>query len=201
MAATLTNAGLTSYHAVHSGLEAQPHARFALVIGIGGLGHLAVQELVAESEAHIIAVDVDPAKLELARRLGARDAYLSDAGTAEAISTLVDGRQIDLVIDFVGAQATVDLAAALTAPGGSIITVGLASGTLAMTAGLGAAVAPDVDVRHVSVGGRDDLAGVLALARAGALTVEVEEISLAEASDAIERLDHGGANGRIVVTS
>ena len=71
VAAPLTDAGLTPYHAIKSVLPTlTPHST-VLMIGIGGLGHMAVQILRALSASRIVAADIDEAKLEFARRHGA----------------------------------------------------------------------------------------------------------------------------------
>ena len=78
-AAPLTDAALTSYHAAKLSLPQLRPGTTALVLGVGGLGHMAVQVLKAISPARIVAVDVRDAALELARAAGA-DAVLSADG-------------------------------------------------------------------------------------------------------------------------
>ena len=78
-AAPLTDAALTSYHAAKLSLPQLRPGSTALVLGVGGLGHMAIQILKAISPARIVAVDVRSAALELARAAGA-DAVLSADG-------------------------------------------------------------------------------------------------------------------------
>ncbi|MGH9593105.1 MAG: alcohol dehydrogenase catalytic domain-containing protein, partial [Bryobacteraceae bacterium] len=80
-AAPLFCAGVTVYRALRNA-EVKPGQRVA-VFGIGGLGHLAVQAAVAMG-AEVTAVDVDDAKLELARRSGARTIIQSPPKNAAA---------------------------------------------------------------------------------------------------------------------
>src|SRR5687767_331473 len=70
-AAPLGDAALTPYHAIKRALPALHGGSTAVVIGVGGLGHLAVQLLRALAPVHIVAADVDAAKLGQARSLGA----------------------------------------------------------------------------------------------------------------------------------
>ena len=56
-AAPLTDAGLTPYHAVRRSREKLGPTSTAVVIGVGGLGHMAVQILKATTAARIIAID------------------------------------------------------------------------------------------------------------------------------------------------
>src|SRR4051794_1550692 len=109
-AAPLTDAGMTALHAVERGRAWLGRDRVAVVVGIGGLGHLAVQVIAATAGARTIAVDVDERRLELARRLGAAVGVRADAAAAEGILAANGGRPVDVVFDFVGAQDTLDVA-------------------------------------------------------------------------------------------
>ena len=57
------------------------------MIGIGGLGHLAVQILRAITPATVVAVDTKPAALHLASSLGAHHTVEAGADTARRSST------------------------------------------------------------------------------------------------------------------
>src|SRR5512144_2727905 len=70
-AAPLTDAALTPYHALKLALPKLTPGTTVLVIGVGGLGHMAVQLVRALTPSNIIAVDVDQKKLAHARELGA----------------------------------------------------------------------------------------------------------------------------------
>src|SRR5450759_3650305 len=74
LAAPLTDAGLTPYHAVRRSWPKLAPGTSAVVIGVGGLGHLGVQILKATTAATVIAVDTRPEALALgaavARPLG-----------------------------------------------------------------------------------------------------------------------------------
>src|SRR5690606_21153569 len=78
-AAPLTDAGLTPYHAISLSRSRIAASSTVVVIGIGGLGHLAVQILRATSGATIVALDTDDGRLELATALGAHRTLMSDA--------------------------------------------------------------------------------------------------------------------------
>src|ERR1700684_4232290 len=71
-AAPLTDAALTSYHAVKRSIHLLGPGSTAVVIGAGGLGQMAIQVLKAlTSAAVVVAVDTSPAKLETAKKMGA----------------------------------------------------------------------------------------------------------------------------------
>src|SRR3954467_7275785 len=69
-AAPLADAGLTPYHAIRRALPLAPGAG-VVVIGVGGLGHMAVQILRALTACRIVAIDRRPAALEAAAGAGA----------------------------------------------------------------------------------------------------------------------------------
>ncbi|WP_327666549.1 NAD(P)-dependent alcohol dehydrogenase [Streptomyces sp. NBC_00485] len=136
-AAPLTDAGLTPYHAIRKSLPKLVPGSTAVVIGVGGLGHLAVQLLRALTPARVVALDVSKEKLELARTVGAHETLLSDGAAAARVRELTGGTGADVVLDFVGAEATLAVAAASVAVAGDVTIVGIGGGTLAVGFGGG----------------------------------------------------------------
>jgi propanol-preferring alcohol dehydrogenase len=113
----LTDAGLTPYHAIKPSLPKLLPGTAAVVIGAGGLGHMAIQMLRALTPATVIALDIGEDKLAFAREMGAHHALRSDASATEAVRDLTNGRGAAVVFDFVSAQATADLAATMVHSG------------------------------------------------------------------------------------
>ena len=111
-AAPLTDAGLTPYHAVRRSWPKMTPDASVVVIGVGGLGHLAVQIVKATTSATVIAVDTKPSALDLAKTVGADHCVLSDAFSVDAVRDLTSGHGADVVLDFVGADATLKMACA-----------------------------------------------------------------------------------------
>lgn len=199
-AAPLADAGLTPYHAIASELHRLVPGSTAVAIGIGGLGHMGVQLLEALTPATLIAVDVDPAKLEIARRLGAEHTLLADDQAAAAVLGLTDGAGADAVFDFVGLDATIALAVATAAATGAIRLVGLGGGNLTYPASGAAFTVPwGVSVTRAYGGTRRDMAEVLALAHAGRIHVEVEQHPLDDGVAVFDRLEQGLVQGRAVL--
>ncbi|WP_093715410.1 NAD(P)-dependent alcohol dehydrogenase [Actinacidiphila alni] len=195
-AVPLTDAGLTPYHAIKMSLPKLVPGSSAVVIGTGGLGHVAVQLLRALSPARVIALDVSDEKLELARRVGAHETVLSDADAADRVRALTDGVGAQVVLDFVGAPPTVATATACAAVEGDVTIVGIGGGSAAVGFGT---IAFDAAVRAPYWGTRAELIEVLDLARAGAVDVHVETYSLDDAPLAYERLRAGRITGRAVI--
>ena len=82
-AAPLTDAALTPYHAIKRSLDRLVPGSTALVIGAGGLGHMAIQILDAMTPAQIIAVDQSPDALRLATDVGAAHGVLTGDTAAD----------------------------------------------------------------------------------------------------------------------
>ncbi|GAA4102727.1 NAD(P)-dependent alcohol dehydrogenase [Nocardioides kongjuensis] len=194
--APLTDAGLTAQHVVRS-LDGELDGATAVVIGVGGLGHLALQLLAPADLACLVAVDPRADARTLAIRLGA-DAVTADAAdAAEWLDDREDGHGADVVIDFVGTPETMRAAGDLLAPGGRIVVVGSGGGSIEVAKGRdlprGFAVAAPF------WGTRRDLEEVVALAATGVVRAETETFTLDEAPAAYARLRAGGVRGRAVV--
>jgi alcohol dehydrogenase, propanol-preferring len=200
-AAPLTDAGMTALHAVERGRPQLEPGATAVVVGIGGLGHLAVQFVRATSRVRVLAVDVDRARLDFATGIGADDGVLTGPDAAAGIFAANGGRKVDVVFDFVGAQESLDLAAQVTARGGAIVVTGGGGGRLSITAQMGAGGAPDREIAivHTFGGTRDDLLQALALAEAGRVQTHVEAHDLEAAGQVLAELDAGSVLGRAVL--
>jgi S-(hydroxymethyl)glutathione dehydrogenase/alcohol dehydrogenase len=97
-----------------------------VVIGLGGVGLSAVMGAVLAGAARVVAVDRVPAKLELAREVGATDAVLAGDGpaTRAELLRLVPGGA-DHALEAIGLAATAELAIEVVRPGGTVTLVGM----------------------------------------------------------------------------
>jgi propanol-preferring alcohol dehydrogenase len=196
-AAPLTDAGLTSYHAVRLCASELDEGSTAAVIGVGGLGHVAIQLLRALTPATVFAVDLREEALALADRCGAHRGFRVSADTGRALRAAAGGHGVDVVLDFAGTGATLELAAGCLRAGGEFVVVGSGGGRL--TLAKGGPLPPGGRVCMPYWGTRRQLTEVVALARGDALSLEVERFPLSAAGDAIERLRSGRINGRAVL--
>lgn len=191
VAAALTDAGLTAQHAVRR-LDVAA-GDLVVVIGVGGLGHLAVQ-LARLRGCRVVAIDVVEAKLELALRAGAERAVLPD-DAEQAVAELAVGGA-DAVVDLVASESTLAAAARLVGAGGVVSIVGVGSARLPV--GMHAVpLGTRVDVPFW--GSRGDLVDVLELGRRGLLEVETEAVGFDDVVATYDRLDRGDVLGRAVL--
>ena len=193
---SLTDAGLTPYHAIKRSLPKLGAGTFAVVIGSGGLGHVGIQMLKALSGATVIVLDVSDEKLELAKHVGADVTLISDESAAGKIRELTGGVGVDAVFDFVGANPTIATATAVAAMEADVTIVGIGGGSA--TIGFGS-IAYDAAVRVPYWGSRSELIEVFELAKAGKVDVEVQPYSLGDAPKAYEDLHAGTIRGRAVI--
>lgn len=99
--APLADAGLTAYRAAKRAAKLLPPGTYAVIIGIGGLGHIALQVLRALSSARIIAVDISESARQLARELGADEVLAGGPDLVAEVRERTHGGA-HVVLDFVG---------------------------------------------------------------------------------------------------
>jgi len=97
----------------------------AVVVGAGMIGLLIIQVLRAAGCGTIIAADIDPAKLALAKKLGADHGIDSRAEDfADQVQALTGGRGADLALEAVGITAAIGAAISAVRRGGRVVLVG-----------------------------------------------------------------------------
>jgi len=167
-----------------------------VVIGVGGLGHLALQILRATTDAQVVAVDVRPEALELAKSCGAEHLVLSGDQAESAIREISHGRGADALFDMVGSDATLQLAGRSVSVNGHIGLVGLAGGSLPVSL-LGLPFG--LSVSSTYWGSLPELHEVLSLAARGDLAAHTTTFPLERADDAYAAVRAGTMLGRAVV--
>lgn len=195
-AAPLTDAGLTPYHAIRRSWPKLTPDATCVLIGVGGLGHIAIQIARATTAAQVIAVDIKPEALELARKVGAHHALASDESAAQAIRDLTGGRGADVVIDFVGATSTLELARGVVRSMGDVTIVGIAGGEIPVSF---FSQPYEVSIATTYWGSRPELAELLALAASGQISAERSIYSLEHGARAYRDLRDNLVTGRAVV--
>jgi alcohol dehydrogenase, propanol-preferring len=201
LAAPLTDAGATSYHAVQRvrgklDAAAAVGAATAVVIGVGGLGSYAVQWLKLQTAARVIAVEARPERMDAARELGADEVLIAGDGLSRRLRDAVGADGADAVLDFVGTDQTLNAAVRNAAKLGAIALVGQGFGTAQVRYGQ---PAHDCDIFNPQGARVAELHEVIELARAGKVTIEVEQFAFDDVAAAYDLLQAGTLNGRAVV--
>lgn len=170
-----------------------PRERVA-VLGLGGVGHLALQ--IARAMGHdVVVVTRTAAKAKDARALGATDTII-DADVGGALAAMGG---VDVVIAATNDADVVGAALGGLRQGGRIALVGLADAPLSIDPVT--LVGRDASLFGVGFGPRSDLETVLALAATGAVVPRVETYPLLMAHRAFDRLAEGRVRYRAVVTA
>ena len=192
-AAPLFCAGVTVYRALKQS-EIASGQRLA-IFGLGGLGHLAVQ-IGREFGAEVTAVDISEEKLARAKPLGAAKALNNSTGDAVKEIRKAGGAHVALVCS--AAKAAYDAAFNSVRPTGTLLAVGLPAENICFAPIMMAA--REVRIKASSVGTREDLRAVLAMAAAGKVHSDVISKPLEFANEALGLLRTGQVPGRIVLT-
>jgi alcohol dehydrogenase, propanol-preferring len=165
------------------------------VIGLGGLGQIAVQILRALTGATILATDLDEGAMRRAEDKGAVRIPGGEEQVA-AIRAHTGGRGVDAAFDFVGAAPTIRMAQASMALGGRLTVAGIANGQAEWTffsTPFGALLT------NTYWGTLPDLHEVVAMYRAGQIVPEIERFDFDHALDAYHRLEDGTMTARAVI--
>ena len=192
------DAGITAYHAVKLAARELNPGDHAVVIGIGGLGHIGLQCLDAMSAATITAVDVKDAARSLADDLGAHHTLDPTADDVAAeVDALTDGTGAHAVLDFVGSDETTGLAPDIVAGGGDHYVVGYGGHVHQPSQAL---VNGDFSYTGTLVGNYTELQELVALVERGDVDLRTSRRSLDEINDVAAELERNEIEGRAVIT-
>ena len=189
-------AALCAFAAVQRVLPWLSTSDCVTVIGAGGLGQYAIHYLRTLSDARVIAVDRRDTAVARALDVGAHHALLADGVEASAIASLTGPEGCRAVIDFVGSDHTLALAATLAGTRGVIALLGLAGGTLAYGF---ESLAPEVTLTTVVAGTLADLHNVVRLEQREPLAMPLTTYPLDHVNRALADLRAGVITGRAVV--
>ncbi|MFD1586145.1 NAD(P)-dependent alcohol dehydrogenase [Halorientalis brevis] len=191
------DAGITAYHAAKKAVAELVPGDYAVLVGIGGLGHIGLQAVDAMSAAQTIAVDVKDEALSLAERLGADHTVNSaDEDVVEAVDAITDGVGARQTLDFVGSDGTTEMGPDLLAAGGDHHVVGYGGHIHEPTQTL---VDGEMSFRGTLVGEYTELQELVALVEQGEIHLETSEYDLSEINAVAERLEDREIEGRAVI--
>jgi NAD+-dependent secondary alcohol dehydrogenase Adh1 len=190
------DAGITAYHAVKKLLPRLVPGTTSAVIGVGGVGHIALQLLRVLGAGSVVAIDTDERRRQLARELGADEVLGGQGDVAGAVREATNGAGADVVLDFVATDRTHAAGLAMLARRGLYSTVGY-GGTVTTTS-VDLVVGETAIVGNL-VGSWIDLWELLQLHGRGEVTLRTETYSLDEVNDVLDRLREGEITGRAVL--
>jgi propanol-preferring alcohol dehydrogenase len=168
----------------------------AAVFGVGGLGHLALQYANLFG-GKVIGVDIEDAKLDLARLLGAD--HVVNARSTDPVQAIQDLGGADVVISTAAAARSFEQAFGSLRRGGRLVCVGLPADDK-MTIPIFDTVLSGISIIGSIVGTRQDLADVFALHAAGRTKVIAEERQLEDVNTCVDDVLAGRIPARIVFT-
>tara|TARA_R110002095_G_scaffold27835_6_gene27807 strand:+ start:861 stop:1916 length:1056 start_codon:yes stop_codon:yes gene_type:complete len=199
IAAPLACSGLTTYSALKKVADTITKAP-VVIIGVGGLGLMAVGLVQAMGGLPPVVVDLDPVKREAALKAGASAAIDGAAEDAVAqVQAAVGGTGVQATIDLVGAESTAALAFNAVAKGGKMVIVGLFGGSAPWAL-------PLIPVKAVTimgsyVGSLAEFAELMEFAHKGLVpALPTKTYPLESANDILHELEAGKIVGRAVLT-
>jgi len=191
------DAGITAYHAAKKAVRELNPGDAAVVIGVGGLGHIGLQCLDAMSAADIVGVDIKQSARDLASDLGAH--YTIDPTSEDVVSEIegiTDGAGAAQVLDFVGADETTALAPDITAAGGDHHIIGYGGHIHEPAQAL---VNGEFAFQGNIVGRYAELQELVALVERDAVDLHTTRYDLEDVNDVAVKLEHREIDGRAVI--
>lgn len=201
--AILGCAAMTAFGAVRRGADLR-HGESVAVVATGGVGSNIIQIAKAFGAKQIIAIDVDDAKLEAARKLGATDVVNSmKENVREAVFAKTNNRGVDVAFEALGRPQTWNSALDALSDGGRMVPIGLGAGVQTAEVEINRTVRRSQSILG-SYGARtrQDLPEVVRLAAEGSIHYEeivTRRFSLDDVAKGYDLLRKGEVQGRGVV--
>ena len=190
------DAGLTAYHVAKKASRHLLPGQHVVVIGVGGLGHIAVQVLKVLCSADIIALDRSDLALTLARESGAHHTVKADENQIEAVRKLTDGRGAEAVIDFVGEGNSIENGLAMTRRNGAYYIVGYGGEIRISALDM---ITTERSIIGNLVGNYSELVELMELANRGRVDLSTRHYKLQDANRALHDLNEGKIEGRALL--
>ena len=189
-------AGVTTYRGLKR-TGARP-GQWVAILGIGGLGHIAVQYARAMG-LRVAAVDVAPDKLELARSLGAEVLVnAQDEDPVAAIQSKIGGAHAAVVTAV--ASKAFEQAILMLRPAGTVAYIGLPGGKSdEIRTSIAAITNWELSIRGSNVGTRYDLREALAFAANGLVRAKIRTAPLSAINSIFDEMRRGAIVGRVVL--
>jgi len=168
-----------------------------MIMGLGGVGMMALQFAKSMFEGPIFACDIDEEKRTQGRKTGALECFdPADKDARRAFYKMTGGAQA--AVDFVGAESSLDFAQSCLTKGGRVVVAGLIGGEFKIPI-------PMFPLRAISiigtfVGSLDDARDMIKLVQSGTISpIPIEVRPLDQASATLDDLRAGKITGRVVL--
>jgi len=195
-ASSITCAGVTTYKAIKEA-KAEP-GQWIVIYGAGGLGNLAVQYAKKVFNAHVIAVDINNDKLELAKEVGAD--FVINGREVEDVPGLIqektNGGAHSAVVTAVSKVAFNQAVDSVRA-GGRVVAVGLPSEMMDLS--IVKTVLDGIQVIGSLVGTRKDLEEAFQFGAEGLVVPVVQKRPVEDAVKVFDEMEAGTIQGRMVL--
>lgn len=194
-ASSITCAGVTTYKAIKEGGAAP--GQWIAVYGAGGLGNLAIQYAKKVFNAHVVAIDINQDKLDLALEVGAD--FVINGREVEDVAGLIQEKTGGCHSACVTAVSKVAFNQAIDSvrAGGTVVAVGLPSET--MDVSIVKTVLDGIKIIGSLVGTRKDLEEAFQFGAEGLVVPVVQKRPVAEAPAVFDEMEKGTIQGRMVL--
>jgi len=191
----------TSLHALKKA-RLEP-AQSVAVFGVGGLGASAIQLARAFGAGKVFAVDIKPAKLALARQLGAIPVSGAEGDPVQEIRRLTGGRGVDVALELIGLPSTMRQAVRSLAIQGRAALAGITEREFSV-APYAELINKEAEIIGVSDHLASELPSLIELARSGklnlsSLVTRTIPLDADAVNQTLDRLEHFGDDVRTVL--
>lgn len=190
-AAPLLCAGITTYSPLRH-WKVGPGMKVGIV-GLGGLGHMALKFSRALGASHIVQFTTSPNKREDALRLGAHEVVLS----RDERAVMAHAGTFDFILDAVSANHDMNVLLALLKRDGHLVMVGLPSEPLAI--GAFALISGRKSLAGSMIGGIRETQEMLDFCAEKKITADIELIPIQKVNEAYERTIRADVKYRFVI--
>ena len=115
-------------NAVHTVMSAGVSAKSVVITGVGSIGLMAIPVARAAGASAVYAIDVNPAKLQLAKSLGADEVFsATDPGVVETVVSRTNGDGVDVLLEMSGSGQAIDAGLRMVRNGGTAALLGIPS--------------------------------------------------------------------------
>ncbi len=193
--APMADAGITAYRVAKRAARQLNPGQYCVILGVGGLGHIALQSVRELCGARIVAIDKSPAARKLAEELGAHHVLDSGPDVVEQVKDLTSGGA-HVVIDFVGEKGAEQLCWQMLRQGGTHFIVGYGGQIEVPTVHM---IINEISIAGSLVGNYIELVELMELNAEGRVKLHAQRYSLDEINTAIDDFKNGRIVGRGVI--